>query len=70
MTIVRKEALKGYDKIIETARQKRFDEFRLATEPSVQRSALEVLANLTALRSPAFVADYERALGLRRMTNA
>lgn len=62
--IVQKEALEGYDERIETARQEKFDEFRLATEPSAQRSALETLADLTALRSPAFVADYERALGL------
>lgn len=65
MTIVQKEALEGYDERIETARQERFDEFRLATEPSAQRTAMAALANLTLLRSPAFVADYERALGLR-----
>ena len=70
MIIVQKEALKGYDKIIETARQERFDEFRLATDRDDQRNAMAALADLTSLRTPAFVADYERALGLRGMTNA
>ncbi len=64
MNIIQIETLDGYDARIETARQQRFDEFRLATEPSAQRSALEALASLTSLRSAAFVADYERALGL------
>ncbi len=68
MIIVQKEALEGYDERIETARQQRFDEFRHATEPSAQRNALEALASLTSLRSPAFVADYERALGLWEST--
>ncbi|MCH7820370.1 MAG: hypothetical protein IIA07_00015 [Proteobacteria bacterium] len=65
MIIVQKEVLEGYDERLETARQKRFDEFMAATEPSAQRNALEALADLTSLRSPAFVADYELALGLR-----
>ena len=37
MIIVQKEALEGYDEKIETARQKKFVEFRFATEPNAQR---------------------------------
>ena len=64
MNSIQKETLLGYDPEIEIARQKMFDEFNDATEPSARRSALEVLANLTSMRSPTFVAAYEQALGL------
>ncbi len=64
MNSIQKETLLGYDSRIETARQKMFDEFNDATEPNAKRSALEVFANLTSMRSPIFIAAYEQALGL------
>ena len=65
MTIISIETLQGYDEEIETARQEKFDEFTLAKGPAKKRRAFESLASLTALRSSTFVANYERALGLR-----
>ena len=65
MNSIQKENLLGYDLEIETARQKKFEEFNDATEPDAKRSALECLADLTSMRSARFVAEYEQALGLR-----
>ncbi len=65
MNSIQKETLLGYDPEIEIARQKMFDEFNDATEPSARRRALAGLADLTSMRSQTFVASYEQALGLR-----
>ncbi len=65
MNIIQLNTLRGYDKDLELARQGKFDLFNIATDKKTKRSALESLASLTALRSPVFVAEYERALGLR-----
>ena len=65
MHIVQLNTLQGYDKDLELARQEKFDLFNMATDKATKRSALKSHASLTAMRSPDFVAEYERALGLR-----
>ncbi len=64
INILQKEALEGYDHQLESARQARFDEFMTANDIEAKQDAFQSLAHLTALRSPTFVASYERALGL------
>ena len=64
MHIIHKESLDGFDRELETLRQEKFELFQKAKDKPAQRSALEALASLTSLRSPAFVADYDRALGI------
>ena len=65
MVSIQKETLLGYDAEIENARQMKFDEFNAATGPKAQRSAFQSFASLTARRSPTFIAELERAKGLR-----
>ena len=66
-TIVQLDQLQGYNHELESARHARFDEFMTANDIEQKRKAFDGLAELTAMRSPIFIASYERALGLREV---
>ena len=56
--------LKGYNPLIEAARDAAFADFEAAKSREGQRKALSRLARLTQRRSPKFIESYEKALGI------
>ncbi len=65
MNTIQNEALPGYDKKLEQQRKAAFEAFMKSENNETKRELFFGFASVTSLRSTAFIAALDRALGLQ-----